>query len=72
MTGAAAVRGYLAADELQAFVVYVDGLVDEVADQQDIWDVCGYCLLQAVTNLHGIFPMLRRLQVMYETQEVAG
>lgn len=72
MRGAATVRGFLAADELQVFVAWVDGLVDQERDQERVWDVCLYCLLQAVTQLYGIFPMLRRIQVMYETAEAAG
>lgn len=72
MSGAAAVRGFLAADEVQVFVSWVDGLVAQERDQEKVWDVCGYCLLQAVTQLYGIFPMLRRIQVMYETAVSAG
>lgn len=67
MRGAAAVRGFLAADELQEFIGWVDGMVEEVREPERIWDVCGYCLLQAVTQLYGIFPMLRNVQAMYQT-----
>lgn len=71
MPGAAAVRGFLAADELQGFVAWVDGLVDQERDQERVWDVCGYCLLQAVTQLYEIFPMLRRVLMLYETPVTA-
>lgn len=72
MCGAAMVRGFLAADELQVFVAWVDRLVELEGDQERVWDVCGYCLLQAVTELHEIIPMLRRVQVMYETPATSG
>lgn len=72
MRGAAVVRVFLAADELQVFVAWVDGLVEQERDRERVWGVCGYCLLQAVIALYGIFPMLRNVQAMYETEGTAG
>lgn len=72
MRGAAVVRGFLAAEELQVFVAWVDGLVEQERDRERVWGVCVYCPLEAVTGLYGIFPMLRRMQGVYETSGTAG
>lgn len=72
MRGAAVVRGFLAADELQDFIGWVDEQVLEVGnDPEKIWDVCGYCLLQGVTEMYGIFPMLRSVQDTYQAEVTA-
>lgn len=72
MRGAATVRGFLAANEVRGFAAWVDGMVEQERDRERVWDICGYCLLKAVTELYGIFPMLRRMQGMYETSVTAG
>lgn len=72
LRGAAAVRGFLAADEVQDFVSWVDGLLEQERDQERVWGVCGCCLLTAVTELYGIFPLLRNVQAMYGELEEVG